>query len=176
MLSSSCFLYSFHSKNRLYLYLTGDKLEHLTCLSKRANSYVTFQCCKNSSRWLKNSSKIAQRKCLTLWQATRLTFVETRLHNFTSATLIVITIYKAKERINHSSIHDMYYQITYAATTWRKRLILYVLFTCSSLHSSPIDSALFSTDVENASLSCINEVKREIAKAQIEKAVGLLLG
>ena len=51
--------------------------------------------------------------------------------------------------------------------------VLYFLFTCSSLHSSPINAALFPTDVENASRSSINEVKREIAKAQVEKAVGL---
>ena len=50
---------------------------------------------------------------------------------------------------------------------------IYFLFTCPSLHSSPINAALFPTDVENASYSCINEVKREIAKAQTEKAVGL---
>ena len=52
--------------------------------------------------------------------------------------------------------------------------VLYFLFTCPSLHSSPKNAILFPTEVENTSGSCINEVKREIAEAQIEKAVGFI--
>ena len=90
-----------------------------------------------------------------------------------AATLIIINMHKAKERINHSSIHDMYYQITYVdLTNWQKQLTPYFLCKCSLLHWSPINAAPFPTDVENASWSCINKVKKEIAKAQIEKAVG----
>ena len=52
--------------------------------------------------------------------------------------------------------------------------VLYFLFTWSSLpHSSPINAVPFPTDVENTTWSCIKEVRREIAKAQIENAFGL---
>ena len=65
-------------------------------------------------------------------------------------------------------------QVIYADMTWWKQFYTSLKFNYMFLASLVTDKwCSFATDVENASWSCINEVRKEIAKAQIEKAVGL---